>query len=157
MATGVSIDDNTKEQIKGLLATGMAKNAVAKQIGVSWATVDKVSKEEPDNLESLREHKRSEMIERLWENMSDALELGHDIVKKAKRGEADVPLSHISTYYGTLYDKHALMTGGKTGQVGLTGGLNNTTQDLNGLTPDERRARIDELNRRRGNGANSAS
>lgn len=33
----------------------------------------------------------------------------------------------------------------------------NTVQDVGSLTPDERRARIDELNRRRGNGANSAT
>lgn len=37
--------------------------------------------------------------------------------------------------------------------VGLSGGLNNTNQDLSSLTAEERRARIDELNRRRGNGA----
>ena len=53
------IDDRTKEHIKQLLATGMAKNAVAKQVGVSWATVDKVSKEEKDSLESLRDQKKS--------------------------------------------------------------------------------------------------
>ncbi|MFF2156067.1 terminase small subunit [Paenibacillus chitinolyticus] len=41
-------------------------------------------------------------------------------------------------------------------KVELTGGMNNTTQDITQLSPDERRARIDELNRRRGNGAHSA-
>lgn len=34
---------------------------------------------------------------------------------------------------------------------------NNLNQDVGGLSAEERRARIDELNRRRGNGANSAS
>ncbi|UKS25033.1 hypothetical protein LOZ80_25995 [Paenibacillus sp. HWE-109] len=187
MATGVSIDDNTKEQIKGLLATGMAKNAVAKQIGVSWATVDKVSKEEPDNLESLREHKRTQFIDRLWNSMdlalgladkkiqlaleaSDKLDELSDAIgdseldfKKAQELQnaitnlSTVPLGQISTFIGTMYDKHALMTGGKTGQLGVSGGLDNTTQDITGLSPDERRARIDELNRRRGNGTHSAS
>ncbi|WP_051287564.1 hypothetical protein [Paenibacillus taiwanensis] len=42
-------------------------------------------------------------------------------------------------------------------EVGLSGGLNNTTQDLSDMTPDERRARIDELNRRRGIGAPAAT
>lgn len=37
--------------------------------------------------------------------------------------------------------------------IGISGGLDNTTQDLTNMTTDERRARIDELNRRRGNGA----
>lgn len=35
----------------------------------------------------------------------------------------------------------------------LSGGLDNTTQSLDSMTPAERRARIDELNRRRGAGA----
>ncbi|WP_318626895.1 terminase small subunit [Paenibacillus polymyxa] len=41
--------------------------------------------------------------------------------------------------------------------VGLSGGLNNTNQDLSSLTAEERRARIDELNRRRGNGASTTT
>jgi phage terminase small subunit len=39
----------------------------------------------------------------------------------------------------------------------LKGGLNNTTQDLTNMTAEERRARIDELNRRRGTGAPSTA
>lgn len=34
---------------------------------------------------------------------------------------------------------------------------NNLNQDIGGLSPEERRARIDELNRRRGNGTHSTS
>lgn len=45
-----------------------------------------------------------------------------------------------------------------TDKVSLSGGLNNTTQDITQLSPEERRKRIDELtNRRRGNGAAGAS
>ncbi len=120
MAKGIQPDDQTKERVKALLAAGKAKNQVAKEVKLSWATVDKISKEDPDELEDLREQKRTAMIGKLWANMEDALELGHSIVKRAKSGEAEVPLSHISTYYGTLYDKHALMTGGKTAEVGVT-------------------------------------
>lgn len=119
MATGNKTDDQTREAILALLATGKAKNAVAKEVGCSWATVDKISKEQPDELESLREDKRTQMISKLWDNMTDALELGHSLVIKAKHGEVEIPLSHISTYYGTLYDKHALMTGGKTADVSV--------------------------------------
>jgi hypothetical protein len=39
-------------------------------------------------------------------------------------------------------------------QVESTNTNHNTNQDITQLSPDERRARIDELNRRRGNGAN---
>lgn len=36
--------------------------------------------------------------------------------------------------------------------LNIKGGLDNTSQDLTSMTPEERRARIDELNRRRGTG-----
>ena len=42
-------------------------------------------------------------------------------------------------------------------EVGVSGGLHNTNQNLTDLSEEERRARIDELNRRRGNGAHSSS
>lgn len=38
-------------------------------------------------------------------------------------------------------------------EVEHTGGLNNTVTNITDMTPDERRSRIDELNRRRGIGA----
>lgn len=42
-------------------------------------------------------------------------------------------------------------------KMDVNGSMNNTTQDLSGLSPEERRARIDELNRRRGIGAHSTA
>jgi phage terminase small subunit len=39
----------------------------------------------------------------------------------------------------------------------LTGGLDNSNQNLTNMDTDERRARIDELNRRRGNGASTTA
>lgn len=187
MGAGVAIDDNTRESIKALLATGKAKNAIAKELGISWATVDKVSKEQPDDLESLRERKRTEFIDRLWNSMDKALGLADKRIELAleasekldaiydKIGDSEldfkqkqelqnainnlstVPLGQISTFIGTIYDKHALMTGKSTSNVGVSGGLNNTVQDITNLSPEERRARIDELNRRRGNGTAGAS
>jgi hypothetical protein len=155
VAKGVSLNDKTKEKIKALLSQGIAKNAIAKKLGVSWASVDKVSKEEPDNLESLREHKRQEFIDDLWDDIRAARILGRqkidlatvaleefkptidkliellsenedtngsEIIEliKALSSITSIPLSHISTYIGTLYDKQALMTGGKTADIGLS-------------------------------------
>jgi hypothetical protein len=150
VTTGKTLEDNKKETIKALLSTGMAKNAVAKEAGVSWATVDKVSKEKPDEIESLREQKRTEFINRLWNSMDKALGLADkrielaldanhkldelsDMVgdsdldpkkayelQKAIDSISSVPLGQISTFIGTIYDKHALMTGGKTADIGLT-------------------------------------
>lgn len=116
----MALSDEKREQVKALLATGAAKNDVAKRCKVSWATVDAISKEEPDKIESFREDKRQAFINKLWENIEDAIELGHSMVKEAKQGIRDIPLSNISTYVGTLYDKHALMTGGKTADIGVS-------------------------------------
>lgn len=150
MAKGIQPDDNTKERVKALLAAGKAKNQVAKEVGISWATVDKISKENPDELESIREQKRIQFIDRLWNSMDEALKLADKRIalaidanqkldelsdavgdaeidpkkamelQRAIESISSVPLGQISTFIGTIYDKHALMTGGKTADIGLT-------------------------------------
>jgi hypothetical protein len=156
MGAGLALDDKTKESIKALLITGKAKNAIAKEIGVSWATVDKISKEAPDELESLREEKREELIDVIYEDMKDALTLGRQKIKMAQVGLEEfqptidklidllsdkedikggdivevikaissitsIPLGQISTYFGTLYDKRALMRGDSTNNTHVNG------------------------------------
>ena len=146
----MALSDEKKETIKSLLATGASKNEVAKRCNVSWSTVDVLSKEEPDKIESIREHKRVDFIGRLWESMDSALRLADKRIQLAmdanKRLDelydeindsgldpkkafelqktiesiTNVPLGQISTFIGTIYDKHALMTGGKTSEVGVT-------------------------------------
>lgn len=120
MGAGIPPNDEQRETIKALLSLGKSKNQVAKQVGMSWATIDKVSKESPDEVESLREQKRNAFVNKLWENIEDAIELGHCMIKEARENRREIPLSHISTYVGTLYDKQALMTGGKTADVGVS-------------------------------------
>jgi hypothetical protein len=147
---GMALSDEKREQVKALLATGAAKNDVAKKSGVSWATVDSISKEEPDKIESFREHKRMQFVDRLWNSMDKALGLAdkrislamdanqklddlHKAIgdsemdpkkifelQRAIEGISAVPLGQISTFIGTIYDKHALMTGGKTAEISLT-------------------------------------
>jgi hypothetical protein len=121
MAKGIQPDDETKERVKALLAAGKAKNQVAKEVGISWATVDKISKKDPDEIESIREQKRQDFIDKIWSNIEDAIELGHEMVREAREGKRDIPLAQVSTYIGTLYDKQALMQGDPTQNVG--GGL----------------------------------
>lgn len=149
MATGTTLEDNKIEEIKALLTAGVSKNAIASKLKVSWATVDKYSKQEPDKLESLRDHKREQFIGRLWNSMDKALGLADKRItlamdannkldelqetigesemdpkkiyelQKAIESITAVPLGQISTFIGTIYDKHALMTGGNTAQIGL--------------------------------------
>lgn len=94
------IDDRTKEHIKQLLATGMAKNAVAKQVGVSWATVDKVSKEEKDSLESLRDQKKQQWIEEAWKTINLYMEHVQDpkVIQRTSARDSAILI-------GTLHDK----------------------------------------------------
>lgn len=120
MATGKTLDDGKREHIKALLATGKAKNAVAREVGVSWASVDKISKESHDEIESLRDKKRIEFIDRLWETIVSAQELGVQMIEEAKLGERDIPLGQVSTFLGTLYDKRALMLGESTNNTTTT-------------------------------------
>lgn len=94
------IDDRTKEHIKQLLATGMAKNAVAKQVGVSWATVDKVSKEEKDTLESLRDQKKQQWIEEAWKTINLYMKHVQDpkVIQRTSARDSAILI-------GTLHDK----------------------------------------------------
>lgn len=146
----MALSDEKRETVKALLATGAAKNDVAKKCKISWATVDSISKEDPDKIENIRDQKRTEFIGRLWNSMDKALGLADKRIELALEasdkldqlsdmvGDSDldfkkanelqnaitnlstIPLGQISTYIGTIYDKHALMTGGKTQDIGLT-------------------------------------
>lgn len=121
---GQKLTDELKEQIRVQLALSDNKNEIAKKLGVSWATVDKIAKElkelpeEEAKYENLREQKKQQMIDKIWDSLVDAQELGHSMIKEAKQGLRDIPLNQISTYYGTLYDKMALMDGKSTQNIG---------------------------------------
>ncbi|OXM83974.1 hypothetical protein [Paenibacillus rigui] len=152
----MALSDEKREQIKALLATGAAKNDVAKKCKVSWATVDSISKEEPDKIESFREQKRMQFVDRLWNSMDKALGLADKRIELAleasekldaiydKIGESEldfkqkqelqnainnlstIPLGQISTFIGTIYDKRALMMGENTENVGVNGEVKQT-------------------------------
>ncbi|MGN7457882.1 terminase small subunit [Paenibacillus pasadenensis] len=63
-------------------------------------------------------------------------------VKLQDQGKA---LENVARHLGMFRDR-----------VELSGGLDNTSQDVGNLSPEQRRARIDELNRRRGIGTDRA-
>lgn len=123
---GQKIAVDLKEQIRAHLALGNNKNDIAKKLSVSWSTVQKISKEiesdpeENEKFEKLRDDKKQELIDSLWNNIVDAAELGHTMIKEAKAGTRDIPLGQISTYLGTLYDKRALMNNESTANTQTT-------------------------------------
>lgn len=146
----MALSDEKREQVKALLVTGMSKDKVAKTLKISWDTVNRISEEEPDKIEEFRDIKRMQFVDRLWNSMDSALKLADkrialaidanqkldqlsDMVgdsdldpkkqyelQKAIENISSVPLGQISTFIGTIYDKHALMTGGKTADIGLS-------------------------------------
>jgi transposase-like protein len=123
MARGQRTPDELKEKIRAALALNDNIREIARQFGVSPATVMKIRDEKPDEFEQLRTDKKQQMIDKIWASLVDAAELGHSMIQEAKMGKRDIPLNQISTYYGTLYDKMALMKGENTANMGVSGGL----------------------------------
>lgn len=117
---GAAISEEVKEQIKNFLATNGNVRETARQFHVSPSTVMKIRDECPDDFEQLRTNKKQEMIEKIWASLQDAADLGHSMIREAKQGKRDIPLNQISTYYGTLYDKMALMKGESTANTKMT-------------------------------------
>lgn len=123
---GQKLTDELKERIRAELVLSENKNDIAKKLGVSWSTVQKIAKEieekpeENEKFEKLRDDKKQQMIDKIWASLEDAADLGHTMIKDAKQGIRDIPLNQISTYYGTLYDKMALMKGESTANTAFT-------------------------------------
>lgn len=141
---GQKLTDELKEQIKAHLVLGDNKNDVAKKLGVSWSTVQKIAKEvennpeEKESFEKLREDKKQEVITRIWEGFINGIELGNKMIKEALEGEREIPLNQLSTYNGTMYDKMALMKGDPTANTNINGSMT-FKQDLKKLSPEELR------------------
>lgn len=155
---GQKLTDELKEQIRAHLVVSGNVKETARTFKVSDSTVMKIRDENKDDFEQLRADKKKEMIERVWSDMEEALDLGRQKIKLAKvainefqptldrlielledneqtNGKdvidlikalssiTSIPLSHISTYFGTLYDKRALMLGDPTQNIGMSGHL----------------------------------
>lgn len=114
MARGPQLTEELKEQIRAHLVTNNNIRETARHFGVSPASVMKVRDEKPDEYEQLRTDKKQQMIDKIWSSLEDAAELGHSMIREAKQGSRDIPLNQVSTFYGTMYDKMALMKGEST-------------------------------------------
>lgn len=117
---GQKLTDELKEQIRAHLATNDNARETARKFSVSDATVRKIKGEKPEDFAQLRADKKQQMIDKIWASLEDAAELGHMMITQARNGKREIPLSQISTYYGTLYDKRALMNNESTANTQLT-------------------------------------
>lgn len=118
---GQKLDQELKEKIKARLAEINNINETAREFGVSPSTVHKIKNENPDEFEELRMDKRAQMIDKIWSMLEDAADLGHSMIREARTGQREIPLNHVSTFYGTMYDKMALMRGDNTQNIGGDG------------------------------------
>lgn len=116
---GQKLTDELKERIRAELVLSNNLNQTAKKFGVSISTVSKIRDENPDEFEALRKDKKAELIDKLWDNIVEAQELGFQMIREAKTGQRNIPLGQISTYLGTLYDKRALMLGESTANTSM--------------------------------------
>ncbi|UVI31207.1 hypothetical protein [Paenibacillus spongiae] len=121
MARGQQTPDELKEQIRAALASNNNVREIARQFKVSPSTVMKIRDEKPDEFEQLRTDKKQQMIDKIWASLVDAADLGHSMIKEAKQGAREIPLNQVSTFYGTMYDKMALMQGENTQNIGGSG------------------------------------
>jgi hypothetical protein len=116
---GQKLTDELREQIIAHLAICDNLRETARKFNVSPNTVKNIRDAKPDDFAQLRTDKKQELIDKLWDNIVAAQELGFQMIAEAKQGVRDIPLGQISTYLGTLYDKRALMQGESTNNTEL--------------------------------------
>lgn len=95
----------------------------------------------------------------LYEMATNDEELSNAIKRCIEKKEAQLEIKSLKGEVNPTQAIFSLKQIGWTDKqhVESTNTNNNLNQDVGGLSPEERRARIDELNRRRGNGAAGAS
>lgn len=118
---GQKLTDELKEQIRAHLVLSDNLRETARVFEVSPNTVKNIRDEKKDEFEQLRTDKKQQMINKIWDSLVDAADLGHMMIKEARIGSRDIPLNQVSTFYGTMYDKMALMQGENTQNIGGDG------------------------------------
>ena len=97
-------------------------NETARNLGMAVATVKNIvdDNKNAEEFERLRMEKRDEFSEKASAIIDMLLER---IEKEVLDGEKDIPLNHLTTAMGTLYDKRALSNGEMTQNVGFATNL----------------------------------
>ncbi len=91
-------------------------NQTAKNLGMAESTVEKIVKDnkDTDEFKKLCEQKQEEFSEKASVIIDMLLER---ITETVADNEKDIPLHHLTTAIGTLYDKRALSRGESTQNV----------------------------------------
>ena len=93
-------------------------NQTARELGLPESTVRKIVEDnkEADEFKKLCEQKQEEFSEKASVIIDMLLER---ITETVADGDKDIPLHHLTTAIGTLYDKRALSKGEMTQNVGF--------------------------------------
>jgi len=117
---GKKLDPVITQQAIAQLAISDSLANTAKKLNIPKSTVKSITDRNIEEFVQLRTKKQSEMIAHIWDNLIDAQQLGHQMIKEALDGKRDnIQLHHVSTYFGTLYDKQALMSGQATANISI--------------------------------------
>lgn len=118
MAQGKKYSDELKEQAFLLYATCGNYKEVGRELGIPYSTVRGwIESKPPDALDKLRNEKKAEFIEKAAELIDIALERLKDELTDREKA---IPVNHLTTVIGTLYDKRALAKGESTGNTAIT-------------------------------------
>ena len=112
-------------------------NQTAKNLGMPEPTVEKIVKDNKDTEEfkKLCEQKREEFSEKASAIIDMLLER---ITKEVADDEKEIPLNHLTTAMGTLYDKRALSRGEMTQNVGFATNLSiEKLAEISGFKKDD--------------------
>lgn len=88
----------------------------AKALGMAQSTVEKIVKENKDKDEFVKvcAEKKNEFSEKASRIIDKALKR---LEKEIDNADRDIPINHLTTVIGTLYDKKALCDGDATGKI----------------------------------------
>lgn len=101
----------------------MSLAKVADKWGIDERVVRRCrDKQSADFLAEVNKRRKIQLGELLWDQLYDTTDLAHDMIRKARTGEAKVTLRELSMHIGIVYDKLALIRG--EGQAVQTGGVN---------------------------------
>ena len=116
MARGKKTSPETIYKVMTSYAVTNNYNQTAKNLGMPESTVEKIVKDnkDKDEFRKLCEQKREEFSEKASVIIDMLL---NRITETVADNEKDIPLHHLTTAIGTLYDKRALSRGETTQNI----------------------------------------
>lgn len=116
MARGKKTSPETVYQIMGSWAVTGSYSETARELGMAETTVIDIVKANKDKPEfvKLRDEKREDFSKSATRIIEKALKR---LEKELDSDELNIPINHLTTAIGTLYDKRALAEGSVTEKV----------------------------------------